>query len=405
MGGIVRSQSKVIVVGAFGRSFLLAQELVNLNYQVEYFDLTSSFGSWPMEDIEGPFGFFRSDGLQASDYDLILSGDPYFESPRGFTFYLSTGPFEMNGPLTSYLLEKKVWPGGAPRDWLACYAQHFGSALYRENYCLAQDKSAERRLSSAFYFKLPTRNGFQKQVDELKANGILYSQNTNVADVSFANAKQISLELQGENQGLKNYDFIIWGLTSEETHYYSPRLSRALFEERINEPVMNWQRYRIRLTPTEEFHVLPDHMVMIRDLIAPWTHENQMIFIKTAAKDLVDLWVLQSYVQRFNKEYMNYMGQKIIEHFKLRFPKSDPQIANYPQEYVYSQKELGPPRIPVFQKDAVFQLPRKRSSKLFFQGPEYRNFYFYEDEKKNYQKILKELKSFQLKNNTKDHSL
>jgi len=399
------AKNRVLIVGAFNRNLMLAQDILSLDYEVDYLDLSNALGRWPAEDIEGPFGFFRSEELSSSDYDLILSGDSFYEAMNGFTFYLKTGPLEMKGPLSSYLLNKKPWIKEIETDWIKCFSNLYGSCLYDENQCSIEYKKNRIPLDGTFNYKLPSRVGFQKQIEYLKSKGVRVWQDTKILDISISASPLVSVEMQGERQGLQNYDQLIWCLTSEETSHYSEKLFQTLFASKRVEPALCWLRYRVRIDVTPEFREIPQHMVIINDLLAPWTHENQIVCIKTASAELIDLWVLQSSVQRFNKDYIQFQSQKILEVFRKKFPNSEPKISDFPQEYLYSFKELGAPRLPVFFDSIKSSKLHIKSNKVFFNSPEQWTHYFNTEVKQSYQNILKELKNLQIKSQKKEKAL
>ena len=58
------NNSSVVLVSAFGRGHWLAANLVAEGIPVDLIDVTERMGVWPVEDTEGPFGFFKNEKVQ-----------------------------------------------------------------------------------------------------------------------------------------------------------------------------------------------------------------------------------------------------------------------------------------------------------------------------------------------------
>jgi hypothetical protein len=193
-------------------------------------------------------------------------------------------------------------------------------------------------------------------------------QNTELLDLALDDGKKLSaLELKGEIQGLLRSHQLVWCLTSEETHHISETIHNKLFLSKA-ESEWCWVRYRWSVDLSPEIEVLPEYLLVISEVEAPWTHANFQIVVRTALKDQFDSWILIPSVQRFNKDYLAQWGDRLLRELAARLPAAHPQILSFPQEYYYTFSDLGPSRFPVWS--ATTKAKRVQAKNIHFASPE-----------------------------------
>lgn len=372
---------QITLVSAFGRGVWLAAALAKEGLKVTFIDVTSKLGVWPPEDAEGPFGFLRAERLNELQLERIFSEDPYEEATNGVTLWLKNGPVELKSPLTKFYLEKHAFPqafvealsspqkakGAAynqalntlpfEKRWILNIAHQWSATTYLPSAKATQSGKASALLSS-FYVRSATRTGVEKSLRWLQEKDVQVLTQTDVVDLSFGAGRTISgLELHtapgGEKlgnsvSGLHKTDQLVWMLSSEETCFYSEKVSKALFPEGKLEPEWCWVRYRFSIADCPERSQLPLHFIMIGDIDSPWTHHNLAIVQRTALPDQFDVWIRIPNVQRFNKEYLSKASEDVMEQLTQRMSLSAPQVQVYPQEYYYPYSQLGATRFPVY---------------------------------------------------------
>lgn len=356
----------VAIVSAFGRSDWLAAELQSQGLSVFLIDVTSRLGNWPPEDIEGPFGLFMMEDYNQGFLECITHLDKFLTTESGFTVWTSEGPLELKSAVTAFRflklgLHEKIWdmlsdPGLASKyknesfqkTWLLGLAHQLASTTYHPNKLAANEGEALALLKS-FLVRSTTRQGFEKSLSWVQSKGVKVTSKTEILDVALSGRRQLTgFELKGEVSGFVRFDNLIWNLTSEETYFMSERIGKKLFPQGIIESNWSWVRFRMNVKDCLEISTIPEHICLIEDIAAPWTHDNFCLLQKTTVKENIDVWVRLPSVQRFNKEYLKEMGQRLTQLLISKMPLSFPEVQTYPQEYYYTYKELGAPRFPVY---------------------------------------------------------
>lgn len=369
----------VMVVSAFGRGDWLAAELKSFGLSVGLVDVTAMLGVWPPEDIEGPFGFFMLDRYPQSFLEALSHQDKFSRVENGFAVWSETGPLEMKSPVTPYRFTKlglhaKLWKtlsqasSGETLDladfqgrpfqeiWPLALAYQLASTTYHSN-VTGLGRGQALPLLNSFLVRFGTRIGPEKSLEWLASKGVEIFTKSEILDLALAGRKKLTgMELKGWVSGFHRFDHLIWGLSSEETYFLNERIGQKLFPQGIVESTWSWVRYRLRLNACVEIKMTPPCFCLVDDLMAPWAHENLCLIHKTAVDENLDAWIRMPTVQRFNKDYLKIMGERILRLFSARIPLSEPTIQSYPQEYYYTYKELGPPRFPIFESaDSVLR--------------------------------------------------
>lgn len=359
----------VAVVGSFYNIAWVASELSRQGWSVLYIDLHAGLGRWPMEDIEGPFGFFTSETMNPFYVEKLNNEESLVSQDSGFTVFLGSGPLEFKSSFIQYQLKQL---GVAPefinrlesstdnfyqasqknknvtdpfeKSWLEFLSRSLSS---QRDVAFGDDIAGEfpMPLMNPFFTRFLSRRSLERNNQWLLRQNIDTFEQTQILDFALTAGKTIAgFETKGEINGITRFKTLIWGLSSEETYYYKPQLGKILFPKGVAEPVWTWARYSVEVVQDRETHQLPLHSVWIEDKYGPWTHENLLIWQKTTLEDRYDVWILIPNNQRFNKDYIKYYGEKIIQKWSERFETSTAKIQNYPQEYVYTYQDLGPSR-------------------------------------------------------------
>lgn len=383
--------SPVVVLSAFGRGHWLAAALAQEGIKTTLIDVTSKLGVWPSEDIEGPFGFFRTERISESKMERIYADDSFAEATNGFTVWLKEGPIEFKGPLTRFKLEKSaltndviefILDGSVTKipksvqqlsfseSWLVDLAHQWASSTYMPS-AKGYLRGKSLPLGSSFFVRGATRSGLEKSLKWVETKGVEVIRPEEVFDISFGQGKTINgIELRGDRQGLLHTEQMIWMLSSEETYFLNEKIGKYLFPEGSLESEWCWVRYRVGLQECFERNSLPLHTVVIDDVFSPWTHENFVVLQRTAVEDQFDVWMRIPTVQRFNKEYLTMRSTRMNAHLTERMPLSEPQVLSYPQEYYYTYAQLGAPRFVLFSEKQQGQRAPKKFKNLHLDGPE-----------------------------------
>jgi hypothetical protein len=388
----------VILVSAFGRGHWLAAALAQEGIKTTLIDVSSKLGVWPIEDVEGPFGFFRTDKISESQMERLNSDDHFNEVANGFSLWLKDGPWEFKGPMTKFEIDNSTLHSSVKdlllsvgkssktfesmpfsQSWILHLAQQWSGTTYYPN-ARAYDSRHSVSLTSSYFVRWATRLGLDKSLQWLESKGVTVVKPQDVVDLSFGPGKKITgLELIAEKQGLYKCEQVGWFLSSEESHFLNPKVGKYLFPEGPLESEWCWVRYRISLQDCFERNSLPSHCLLIEDLNSPWTHENMLVLQRTPLADQFDAWMRIPTVQRFNKEYLTLRSFRMKKQLLERMDLSDPNVLNFPQEYYYTYAQLGAPRFPVFNANKEGARGKESYSNIHLDGPEVWPQYLWED--------------------------
>lgn len=389
----------VAVVGSFYNISWVASELARQGWSVLYIDLHTGLGRWPMEDIEGPFGFFTSETLNPFYVEKLNNEEALVSQDAGFTICLGSGPLEFKSSFIQYQLKEL----GITNEFVArlesstdnyykssqkLYEQYknedqpfekFWLEFLTRSLCSQKDVAFGDKvecefplpLMNPFFTRFLSRRSLERNHQWLTRQNIDTFEQTQVLDFVLSGSHEIhGFETKGEINGVSNFKTLVWGLSSEETYYYKPPLGKILFPKGVAEPVWTWARYTIEISVNRETRQLSNHSIWIEDLYGPWTHENLLIWQQTSLENLFDVWILIPNNQRFNKDYIKYYGEKITQKWGQRFGTSQAKIHNYPQEYVYTYQDLGPSRWVRFSQDHHKQIESAVFKNVYFNNYE-----------------------------------
>lgn len=360
-------ERELIVVSIQGRGLGLAADFAKKGRKVLYLDLTQQMGVWPPEDQEGPFGFFRSERYSQSSLERLNQEDPFLTVEGGWTFWPEEGPLEMRGANALYRLKKMAWkeewiqslsnekpfveplrdPVG-PFLWPLRSAHILGSTVDPEDFGL-QKSPRKLPLGLDFAVRLSSRTGAEKSHEWLRSLGAEVNTSSEILDLALEGTLWTGFEVKGKFSGLARAPSFVWALSSLETEFYNPKLWEKIFNKESLDPIWSWVRFRGRVEQHPWVKQLPLHFVMVRDVDSPWARENSVLVQRTAVPEQMDYWIKIPTLQRFNKEYLDRLGEKLRLFWLEKVPLSELQWLSYPQEYYYTYEELGPSPFPVFE--------------------------------------------------------
>ncbi len=375
---------KILLVSIFGRLHWLAAELRSLGFEVILVDVSEQIGQWPIEDQIGPFFLHKWEQIPANLIERLNMDSLMKEQENGFCLWLPTGPIEFKGPLIPYhlpLLEADHFFQEFEHNWAA-------SSFY-----LPREKQHQRNgyLKGQLYQRQLRRGSREDSFQWLTDKNVQVFSQSKLIDLAISDQKMlIGLELVGDHQGLFNFDYLIWGLTSTETSFINDKLMKIYSHGEID-PQWNWLRYRIQIDECIERKSLPNQTVIVQNKKHAMTHENLIILNRTTVADFFDAWVLLPTVQRFNKEYMTFRGQGLLQVIQARMPLSQAKIQAYPQEYYYTQLELGPPRFSVFEPKRKMKSVKYQFKNVFFDHAEIQAGYLISDQFENQKNIIEQI--------------
>lgn len=391
----MENSSSVVLVSAFGRGHWLATSLAKEGIPVVLIDVTERMGIWPVEDAEGPFGFFRNEKIQESQLEMLSAGDSFEEVSNGFTLWLDQGPLELKGPVTKHRLSQStlsprigsllqsgdVEKNAAtvykylklytfPQSWMVHFAHQFASTTFHGN-AVAGTFGHPLPLHSSFQIRRISRQSHEKSLKWVESKGVRVVRPQDVVDISLEGRSLVKgLELSRETGSLLKFEKLVWLLTSEETYFLNKNIGQSFFRAGYIEPEWCWIRYRMTFAKCDERERLPLHSVLIDDLSQTWSHQNLLVLQRTFSPEQFDVWMRIPNVQRFNKEYLRSKGVQAIETLHKKMSEIKPEITSYPQEYYYTYAQLGPARFPVYSHEDDKNRAQAKFSNLYVGGPE-----------------------------------
>lgn len=410
--------ASVVLVSAYGRAHWLAAELTGAGFRVDLVDVTDELGRWTPEDVDGPFGFFQPENLLPLQR-VRLDEEDYSENvEEGFVLWLKSGPVDMRGPNSSYLLErrgvskedleyvthyaelpakkrtelfKKLNKKSFLQNWLAQLAHSLAGRVYLPS-PRAMEQGEPLPMMAPLSVRRVTRRGFEKSMNWLRSRGVRVYEKAKIKDLTIDEGTLANVEIQSEWSGVLQAEQFVWCLTSLETERLGANYLFELFDSEVIHPAWVWQRFRIDLQEPLRSESLPLKWAMLEDITLPWTHTNLLLAQKTVAKDTVDVWARLPAVHRFQKGYLEEVGREICEQFAARVPGAQPKIVDYPQEYHYDERVLGPALFACVDGDHLEKLDRRNLKNLHFDGPEnWKNLEWtgqFQEQKNIYQELM-----------------
>ncbi|MCB0351616.1 MAG: hypothetical protein KDD38_10560 [Bdellovibrionales bacterium] len=389
---MIEEKQKVVIVSAFGRGNWLAAEIQStLGCEVHLVDVTDSLGRWTPEDWEGPFGLFQTGKLSLTQNARLDEEDYADAVEEGFCVWTKSGPLDLRGSHSNYLLEKRnigaevqeylsddgqisektktelkknIMNLPFAQSWLACLAHSIAGSSYVSS-IKAMSKNQPLSIFSPFSVRRASRRGVEKSWDWVRSRRVKVYSKAKVKDIFIEGSSIRSVEIESDWSGVLPADQVIWALNGLETRRLGRKFEELLFSNAVSEPDWVWLRYRIDLAcPSHLQESLPMKFVLIEDLALPWTHANMQLVQKTSMRDSYDLWVRIPSGHRFQKKYIEDTAKEILEILKARLPGSEPAVVDYPQDYLYDEATLGPSRFVVYNDDRLNQIKRKNYSNI-----------------------------------------
>jgi hypothetical protein len=386
----------VVIVSAFGRGEWLASELKRKGLNAHLVDVSENLGRWSPEDAEGPFGLFQSDQLTQTQMARLDEEDASESVDEGFVLWLKSGPIDLRGTHSNYLLEKREIPQEVSEyvrnysqletkrkteltkkikampfylNWFANFAHSLASPIHKDN---TDYFSSGRPLAifSPLKVRRTTRRGREKLTAWLDNAGVKTYNQAQLKDIFIDKSNVTSLEIQSEWSGVLKTDQLIWQLSSIETARLNKKISDVLYFGESLTPDWVWHRYRIDVQNSEAMQKLPLKMTMVDDLALPWTHANLLCVQKTASQDSLDVWCKTPETHRFQKNYHEQIAASIGELLQSRIPGAKAQILEYPQDYNYDEEKLGPARHVVYSAEKAAKLNRNKLANIHYDTPE-----------------------------------
>lgn len=389
------SRSDLIVVSAFGRGNWLAAEMARKGLSTVLVDVSEALGHWAPEDWEGPFGFFQSDWITESQLTRLNEEDYMDSESDGFVLWLSDGVVDTAGPVSSHRLEKRgvteaqrkyisQFENLKPEDrlkmrrefqalsfhenWFTQFSHSFAANSFSEN-SAAMNSSRPLPLFSPHNIRRTSRRGYDQNLKWVESWGAKVLKAKSIKDLSSNSGFIQGLEIESDWSGVISAEQYIWSLSGVESLHLSPSITSSLFPQVIW-PSWQWQRYRMKFEGADVWQSLPSHLVAIEDLGLPWTHENFLVVQKSVNPGDSDVWMRLPHSQRFHREYLLDKSRAATEILQSRLPGVKVSVQNFPQEYEYDEKDLGPARFPLFDQVQASKYKTGSWINLHYDGPE-----------------------------------
>jgi hypothetical protein len=439
----MESKSDVVVVSGYGRGHWLALELKALGLGVILIDVSENIGRLPPDDIEGPLGLFLSDNLPSS-FRARLDSEDYTDSVEdGFVLWLKSGPIDVRGSHSAQLLAQngisadvrnyveqydqlsnkqraeqiKKWKNSAFSEvWFALLAHSLGSPAATEQ----RDSFEYGRplpLFAPYEVRRVTRRGAEKSLEALNAAGIQVLMNAKITDIALRGREMLHVEIASSWSGVVGGECFVWALTSEETAHLSsivapsesanskPRFVDSLFPTGVLRSEWIWQRYRFEISGEPILASLPLKFLVIEDEALPWSHANMIWAQKTVTPGLFDIWMRVPTVHRFLRSYHEELAREAMLNLKTRMPGAEIKLSEYPQEYTYDEKVLGPARFQSYNPRAWRKHRPYSFKNVHFDGPECYEMIDWNGQVQYQRSVFEEIKSWKTERDIKNEKL
>ncbi len=384
----------VCIVSAYGRGNYVAAALKDKGLYVNLIDVTSQMGRWAPEDWEGPFGYFQADGVSPLWTERLDEQDDSDPIDGGFSVWLKNGPIDFKGPLSAHVLEKLGLKSicekylldtssskkeldynqleNAPfaKSWIVKLAYSLAANHYAVEKSKIDSSSKPLPLFANWQVRRGSRKGYDKSLEWCEARGIIVKRDSFLKDVNVQNRRCVGVEIESSSLGVVTANQFVWMLTGEETARFPKSVHQSLFPQTNLECVWSWLRYRVTFNDDYILQTLPIKFVVLEDIHLPHAHENLLVVERCSNDKDFDVWLRIPTQHRFQKTYLNDIGEKVIELLKRKIPQAKPVILDMPQDFKYDAKELGPSPFPVYDSQKLRDYKLTSFKNLIFQSPE-----------------------------------
>lgn len=330
----METQSDVLVVGAFERGWYVASSLAREGMKVTYVDVTASLGKFSTDEIRTPYGFFRPTDEQILEF---LSHFELRASERGLAYLLEDGPVELGSPLTVHRFRDIVKRVPRSEDVFGDYGSNLFDGL--------------RPLGSSDAFLFPNRIFYEPffTVAELRKGhahmrkaGVRMMESTQVVDVSLRRGAIEGVEVRGETSAFLTSSRLLWTLNDHESVTLLGDRVDKLRSRQVLEPDWLWVSYEFEWSPPNS--MVPNYLLVVSDLDLPWCHDNYLILDRSeeeTASRRDTVWARIPINQRFQKSYLEDLGNQILKTLQRRFRTDRFALVGYPEEMTKDRAEKG----------------------------------------------------------------
>lgn len=392
----MESRSDVVIISAFGRGIWLALELAKQFPHITFVDVSEKLGHSQPEDWNGPFPLFKTTQFDEAQWKFLSDSSTLETVENGFTFWLSSGPWELKGPLFQFLRKKhgideeairyiqdfhsiseperrvirhRIQQMTGRENWPAYFAHQIASSVYNSERNHLEEIIPLAIFSPAYVRKM-NRETINSNYEKLRKAGIKLFLDARLEDLSVQGRSLDGIEIKSERSGIIPGKKFIWMLTGEETRRFNSRVLGAIFGEGVVESSWCWVRFLVRIGESAERDVLPHAFAMAKDIHLPWTHANLSFAEQTETTGVFRIWMRVASGRRFQRSYMTEMGDDLVKELRRRIPAVTVEIEQMPPEFHFGYEELGPPRYPVLLKSEVKKLTRTRLKNVHYVSPE-----------------------------------
>lgn len=389
----------VVIVSVFGRGQWLASELSRQhNLNVTLVDVSEQLGRWSAEDWEGPFGLLQTEELTQTQLGRLSHEDYSDRNSQGLTLWLKNGPVDFMGPITQVWLDsdgpmhflkdylvawdihrgknttknlaRQIVQKPFKQSWMVHLAHQLAATSFSDN-AHAVLSGSPLPMFSPLYTRRSTRKGYSKSLEWAASKGVEVLSRAKLLDLEMDSRYLRSIEVQAEERsGAIRSDQWIWMLSSMETHFVMRDKGQNFFPKGPLEPQWAWLRYRFNIDLSTYEGAVPGHFVMIKDNNLPWTHDNLLVAVSVVTGGAFDIWSRFPYHQRFQRSSLDQYATELESVLKDRFPDFPVSLAGRPQEYEYEYDQLGPSVFPVYDRQSLQRLQKKKYQNVQYGGPE-----------------------------------
>lgn len=386
-----------VIVSIFGRADWLAAELSQRGMNICLIDISKQMGAWAPEDWEGPFGLFRNSDVWESQIHRYHQDHYIVQAEKGFCLWPANGPVEFKGPnykfqkdksvvsvnCDSYLqdystlnelqkqkLLESIQNSSFEKDYIAYLSHQICANLYAENIA-ALSIGQPAAVYSNYYMRRSSRQSLKLSLASLQSNAVNVIEEPQVLDLSFSEKKFSGIEISvQERSQFIQAENLVWCLSSYESSLLNKNILEKLFQSKVIQPSWSWVRYQMHFEKTHLLQALPIQFVNIDDIRIPWVLENLMYFNQREVPGQYDCWLRIPNQQRFQKEYLLDIKQKIIQVMSKKIPHNMISEVLMPPEHQYGFTELGACRFPVYAGNELSLQNKLKLKTLIFAGPD-----------------------------------
>jgi hypothetical protein len=239
------------------------------------------------------------------------------------------------------LREKELKEDKFNKSWSEAASGKVQSLVFRQNFEYSRDMGLSQNL------KLDN-SSYGPEIANLNSHFVCDKVSiSSMVDMESITSSEIDLllEIDSSLQKSVKVNQLIISMDAQQFYFlfdkYKNYKNKFLQQVEMIKPSWVWTTYEFEASNSDHLSLLPKNIIFTKDIYQHWFNDNFVIFQKFKENNFFCKILIPAHL-RFHKQFILKQSQLIIDFLKEKLCVSDIAALNFPLEYTYSYKELGP---------------------------------------------------------------